>query len=173
MDRLACSRLPSLDLFLSHNRAPSHAPIQTSRYAPSLPFCALFPGPQLPTVRRHCSGHWVCTWVPPPLHVHAHVYFSFPLMHTLFFTWSPFFFLIPPCLLTYLLTVTQTHLCIPTHTPPSSARRCSHSQETRQPGWCWGLRSFPNRHPCGPSLGPASSSGIRGRGGGWIGNSRN
>lgn len=117
MDRLACSRLPSGGLFLSHIHAPSHAPIQTGRHVPSRPFCALFPGPQLPTVPRYCSGHWVCTWVPPPLHVHAHIYFSPPLMHTLFFTWSPFFFS-PPCLLTSLLTVTQTHLYIPTHTPP-------------------------------------------------------
>lgn len=161
MDRLVCSPLPSLGLFFFHSHTPSHAHIQTGWHTPSLPFCAPSPGPQLRIIPRYRSRHWVCPPVPPPL-CHTHT----------------FIFLLPSCALFHMVTLlfffsfslagslicSQSPKHIYTHSP-SSARRCSHSQETRQPCRCWGLRSFPSQHHCRPSLGPAASSGIQGRGG--------
>lgn len=86
----------------------------------------------------------------------------------------PSFLLFHSSLLAHLFAHSHPNTFIHSNShSPSSARRCSHSQETRQPCWCWGLRAFPSRHHCGPSLGPAASSGIRRRGGREVGYNRN
>lgn len=89
-DGQACLISPSLFRFLSlPHHTPSHAHMQTSRHVPSLPFSALFAAPRLHTVLRCYVRHGLCTRVHPLPHAHAHIYFSSPVMHIFFFTWSP------------------------------------------------------------------------------------
>ena len=98
---------------------PSHAHMQTSRHAPSLPFSALFADPQLHTVLRYCRRRGMHPGTPSTPSTCAHLFFFPCHAHILFHMVTLlFFFFTLPCLLTYLLTVTQTHLYIPTHTPP-------------------------------------------------------
>lgn len=104
VDRLACNLI--LCRSLSRNHTPSHARLQTGRHTPSLPFSALFPGPQLDVVPSTVAGTGTRT----------RLFFFSPRAHP----WSPFFssLSLPLACSLNLLTVTQTHLYIPTHTPP-------------------------------------------------------